>query len=97
MRWSLVTLLCGNRCNDDLVLGSLSKSVVSVQGSLSGRISGNVQAQQVAGTLLSALTDQDTGVAAEASSTLTRSAAEPDGAFYYEPCSRGLYDIVDDK
>ncbi|BDA48137.1 hypothetical protein COCOBI_11-3960 [Coccomyxa sp. Obi] len=51
----------------------------ALQGSLSGQVSGSVQAQQVAGTLLSALKDQDTGVAAEASSTLTRSAAEPHG------------------
>ncbi len=65
-----------------------------MQGSLRGQVSGNVQAQQVAGTLLSALKDQDTGVATEASSTLTRTAAEPDGAFFCTPLSWGMYNVV---
>lgn len=67
-----------------------------MQGSLSGQVSGNVQTQQVAGRLLSALEDQDTGVAAEATSTLTRTAAEPDGVFFYTPHSWGLYKVVVD-
>ena len=50
-----------------------------MQGALSGQLSGSVQPRQVAGTLISALADPDTGVAAEATSTLTRSASQPDG------------------
>ncbi|KAK9907508.1 hypothetical protein WJX75_004974 [Coccomyxa subellipsoidea] len=53
--------------------------VLPAAGALSGRLSGNVQPRQVAGTLISALTDLDTGVAAEAAATLTRLASAPDG------------------
>ncbi|EIE27217.1 ARM repeat-containing protein [Coccomyxa subellipsoidea C-169] len=54
-------------------------SLQTEEGALSGQLGGSVQPRQIAGTLISALTDPDTGVAAEASSTLTRSAAQPDG------------------
>ena len=56
-----------------------------MQGALSGRLSGNVHPRQVTGTLISALTDLDTGVAAEAAATLTRSASAPDGVLPSQP------------